>query len=101
MLKAFYGDDNVTVTAATPSAGTLRTVKINADVLPHKSFVFEMKDGDAKIRIHVPDGQVNEVGEVTYNDGELIGYTVTIEAFRDTDLNANAVKYIDDGKPTA
>ncbi|WP_281171662.1 hypothetical protein [Promicromonospora kroppenstedtii] len=44
---------------------------------------------------------MNEVGEATYNDGELIGYTVTIEAFRDTDLNANAVKYIDDGKPTA
>lgn len=101
VLKTVYGDTNVTTTAATSTVGTLRTVKINADVLPHKSFVFEMKDGAAKIRIHVPDGQVTEVSEVTYNDGELVGYGVTIEAFRDTTLNANAVKYLDDGRPTA
>ncbi len=101
MLKAVYGDDNVTVTAATPSAGTLRTVKINADVLPHKSFVFEMKDGDAKIRIHVPDGQVNEVGEVTYERRRAHRLHGDHRGVRDTDLNANAVKYIDDGKPTA
>jgi hypothetical protein len=101
VLKTVYGDANVTVTAADATKGTLRTVKLNSDQLPHKSFVFEMKDGDAKIRIHVPDGQVTEVGEVTYSDSELVGYQVTVEAFRDSTLNANAVKYIDDGKPTA
>lgn len=101
VLKAVYGEDNVTVTAATPTTGTLRTVKVNADVLPHMAFVFEMKDGDARIRIAVPDGQVTEVGEITYNDGAVIAYEVTVEAFRDSTLNANAVKYLDDGKPTA
>lgn len=98
VLKAVYGDDNVTVTAATTTKGTLRTVKVNAETLPHKAFVFDMKDGDARIRIVVPDGQVTEVGEITYNDGSVIGYEVTIEAFRDASLNANAVKYLDDGK---
>src|SRR5687768_3723578 len=97
VLKTVYGDDNVTVTAATPTAGTLRAVKLNSDELPHKAFVFDMKDGDARIRIHVPDGQINDVGEVTYNDGELVGYQVTIEAFRDSTLEAQAIKYIDDG----
>lgn len=101
VLKTVYGDANVTETAASPTAGTLRTIKINADTLPHKSFVFDMKDGDNRIRIHVPDGQVTEVGEVTYNDGELVGYEVTIEAFRDTDLGANALKYLDDGRVSA
>lgn len=100
VLQAVYGDSNVTVTAATTTAGTLRTVKVNADILPHKVFVFDMKDGDARIRICVPDGQVTEVGEITYNDGSVIGYEVTVEAFRDSTLNANAVKYLDDGKPT-
>lgn len=101
VLQAVYGDSNVTVTPATVTDGTLRTVKVNADILPHKVFVFDMKDGNARIRICVPDGQVTEVGEITYNDGSVIGYEVTVEAFRDSTLNANAVKYLDDGKPTA
>jgi hypothetical protein len=97
VLRTVYGDANVTVTPGTPSAGTLRAVKLNSDELPHKAFVFDMKDGNARIRIHVPDGQINDVGEVTYNDGELVGYQVTIEAFRDATLGAQAIKYIDDG----
>jgi len=101
VLKTVYGDANVTVTPADATKGTLRTIKVNSDVLPHKTFVFEVKDGDAKIRIAVPDGQVTEVGEVTYNDGEVIGYQVTVEAFRDSELGANAVKYLDDGKLAA
>lgn len=101
VLKTVYGADNVTTTAATSNKGTLHAVKVNSDTLPRKSFVFEVKDGDARIRIHVPQGQITEVGEVTYNDSEVIGYTVTVEAFRDEDLGANAIKYIDDGRPTA
>lgn len=96
VLEAVYGDDNVAVTAAGVSAGTLRTVKINSDTLPHKSFIFEIKDGDAKIRIVVPDGQITEVGEITYSDTEVIAYSVTIEAFEDASGN-NAYKYLDDG----
>lgn len=101
VLETVYGAGNVTVTAATPSAGTLRTVKINSDELPPKAFIFDMKDGDARIRIHVPEGVVTEVGEVTYSDAEVIGYQVTVEALPDSVLGANALKYLDDGKPTA
>ena len=97
VLTAVYGEDNVTTTAATPTSGTLHAVKVNGESLPHKAFVFEVKDGDAKIRIVVPDGQITEVGEVTYNDSEVIGYTVTVEAFKDSALNANAMKYLDNG----
>jgi hypothetical protein len=101
VLKTVYGDSNVTVTPADATKGTLYAVKVNADVLPHKAFVFEVKDGQAKIRIHVPDGQITEVGEISYKDGEVIGYSVTVEAYRDSTLGANAIKYLDDGKPTA
>lgn len=100
VLKAVYGSANVTTTAATPTTGTLHTVKVNSEQLPHQSFVFEVKDGDARIRIHVPDGQITEVGDVTYSDSEVIGYQVTVEAFRDSVLGANAVKYLDDGVDT-
>lgn len=101
VLKAVYGAANVTTTAATSSAGTKQAVKITADQLPHQVFVFEIKDGDARVRIVVPDGQITEVGDVTYNDGSVIGYQVTVEAFRDSTLGAQAVKYTDDGKFSA
>lgn len=101
VLKTVYGDENVTTTPADATKGALHVVKVNADTLPRKAFVFEVKDGDARIRIHVPEGQITEVGEITYNDGEVVGYTVTVEAFRDSTLGANAIKYLDDGKPTA
>jgi len=96
VLKAVYGEDNVTTTAATVSTGTLHEVQINSATLPHKSYVFEVKDGDAKIRIYVPDGQITEVGEITYSDSEVIGYQVTVEAFAD-ELGNKAYKFLDNG----
>lgn len=101
VLRAVYGDQNVVTTAADASKGTLHVVKVNADTLPHKVFVFDVKDGQARIRICAPDGQVTEVGEITYSDGTVIGYQVTVEAFRDPDLGANAIKMMDDGKKLA
>lgn len=97
VLKAVYGEDNVETTAATVSSGTLHAVKINGATLPHMPFDFEVKDGDAKIRIYVPDGQITEVGDITYSDTEVIGYQVTVEAFDDPEGN-KAYKYLDDGK---
>jgi hypothetical protein len=97
VLRAVYGDDNVETTAATVSSGTLHAVKINGATLPHLPFDFEVKDGDAKIRIYVPDGQITEVGDITYSDTEVIGYQVTVECFDDADGN-KAYKWLDDGK---
>lgn len=97
VLEAVYGEDNVTTTAATVSSGTLHEVQVNASTLPHKSYVFEVKDGDAKIRIYVPDGQITEVGDITYSDSEVIGYQVTVECYADS-LGNKAYKYLDDGK---
>jgi hypothetical protein len=96
VLKAVYGEDNVTTTAATSTSGTLHAVKINGATLPHMPFDFEVKDGDAKIRIYVPDGQITEVGDITYSDTEVIGYKVTVEAFDDVAGN-KAYKYLDNG----
>lgn len=91
VLQAVYGDDNVT------TDGDLHEVIVNAETLPHKSFVFEVKDGDARIRIYVPDGQVTEVSEITYSDSEVVGYQVTVEAFRAPAINGNAKKFLTRG----
>lgn len=96
VLKAVYGDANVAVVAGGVSTGTLRSVAINSTELGHKEFIFEIKDGLAKIRVVVPNGQIVEVGEVKFNDGEIIAYSVTVEAFPDTAGN-QAYQYLDDG----
>lgn len=96
VLKAVHGDDNVTTTAATLSTGTLQSVKVNKESLEHAPWVFDMKDGAAKIRVVVPDGQVTEVGDIVYNDAGVVGYQCTVEAFEDADGN-NAYKYMDNG----
>lgn len=101
VLKTVYGDANVTTTPASATKGTLYSVKVNSAELPAKAFVFDMKDGVARIRIHVPEGKITEIGEISYKDGEVIGYNVTVEALPNAALGANAIKYLDDGKPTA
>jgi len=95
VLKAVHGSANVTTTSATSSAGTLQSVKINASTMPKLPWIFDMIDGDAKIRVVVPLGQVTSVGDITYSDSGVIGYPVTLEAF--SDGTAQAYKYIDNG----
>lgn len=96
VLKAVYGADNVTTTAATSSSGTIHQVKVTGDVLPHLAIVFEIKDGDNRIRISAPDAQITEVGEITYADSDVIGYEVTVECFADAN-GVKATKWLDNG----
>lgn len=90
VLKTMYGADNVTV------AGDTIAVVVTGEELPRRSYVFDMRDGDARIRIVVPDGQVASTGEITYTDGGVISYPVTIEALPDTQ-GRKVFKYIDRG----
>lgn len=46
-----------------------------------KSFIIDVIDGDDFIRAYVPSGEVTEVGEQVYSNGEPIGYEVTITAY--------------------
>lgn len=96
VLGAVYGVANVTTTAASSTKGTLHKVKLNGAELPHQAFVFEVKDGKARIRIAVADGQITEVGEITYSDADVIAYPVTVECFPDANGD-KAIKFIDDG----
>ena len=92
ILKAVYGEDNVTDTDG------LITVKVNSDTLEHRSWAFEMKDGDKRIRIFVPDGQIISRGEITYTHSGAIQYEVTIEAFPDANGD-KAIKVLETATP--
>jgi hypothetical protein len=97
VLQEVYGASNVVTTAATASTSTLQAVKIVSDTLPHRVFVFDMKDGNAKVRIGIPDGQIVDVGAVTYSDSDIVAYPVTVQTFFNSTLGAYAVKYSTDG----
>lgn len=49
-------------------------------------FVLDVVDGDNYIRANIPSGEVTEVGEQVYRNGEPIGYEVTIRAYPDSSL---------------
>jgi len=81
VLKAVFGEDNVTVTPATDTEGTQVTVDKNKNTLPHASWVIDTIDGDARYRSYIPDGQITSIGDITVVHTNTIAYQVTIEAF--------------------
>lgn len=79
VLKAIYGDDNVTGQLSTGI-----TVKANADEPEEACWVVEMvmRDG-AVTRKVLPDAKVTELGDIVYKDDEVTGYEVTLLAMPD------------------
>lgn len=91
VLRQIHGEDNVVVSGEGTEASI--AIKVNKDTLPERLYVFEVKDGDNKIRIVVPRGQVTEVGDVTYVHSDVIRYQVTVTAYPD-DAGNEAYKYL-------
>ncbi len=83
-LKISFGDDYVTKNAATISHGTQLRAALGAHLPDEQSWVFLMKDGDARIVIVVPDGQITEVGDVTFKANEAVGWNVTLSCYPDS-----------------
>lgn len=78
-LKVVYGDNNVTGDLATGI-----TVKANSEEQEERAFVIDMVlRGSILKRIVIARGQVTEVEDIEYTDGDLIGYGTTISAHPD------------------
>jgi hypothetical protein len=95
-LKVYFGDDNVTTTAATVSTGTLQAIKLNAVELPTCAWAFKIKDGVRKVLITVPQGQVTERGEITFTKASAVSLPVVMSTYPDATGN-NVYIYTDDG----
>lgn len=86
-LAAYYGEDNVSPGAFVIKSGDL----------PHKVWDLEIADGDASVRLVIPNGQITERGDITYKDDTSIAYPVTLTAYPDS--SGNKVYGYSDGVP--
>lgn len=99
-LKNAFGADAVTATAATSSHGAQLAVSISGELPETKSWIFKMKDGDARILVVVPRGQVTEMDDVSFVAGDAITWPVTLSCYPDSSGNSIYI-YTDDGQATA
>lgn len=95
-LKNTFGDDHVIETPATAEHGAQITVKIGAHQNPRKSWVFKMKDGNNRILITVPDGNVTGGDAITFAANAAITLPVELSTYPDEDGNSIYI-YTDDG----
>jgi len=82
-LKVAFGDDHVVVTPATSDHGTQVRVALGAHLPAAKSWVFKMKDGNNRILIVVPNGQITNVEEVSFTSTDAIAWNVELSCYPD------------------
>lgn len=85
VLKEIYGAANVTGTLETGISITANSAEPEEHVI-----VIDMilKKGYLK-RIVIPKAKVSEVGEITYSDGDAVGFETTVMALPDDDGNTH------------
>lgn len=85
VLKTIYGDENVT--------GDLEsglTIKANSAELDYAAYVFEMAmRSNTKKRVVLPKAKITEVGEITYNKSDVVGYEITLTCAPDEEGNTH------------
>lgn len=77
--KRVFGASNVTKTAATTTSSEVIKVAIGNQLPPEEAWCFSMKDGNRRVRVYVPRGQITEVGDIEFKPdaGQVIGGTIS------------------------
>lgn len=77
--KRMFGANNVSVAAATATSSEIIKISIGAELPPIEAWCFSMKDGNARIRVCVPRGQMTDVNQIDFKPdaGNVIGGTLT------------------------
>ena len=99
-LGVAFGADHITTQNASTTHGKQVMVELGAFLPEAQSWVFLMKDGNARIVVLVPNGQVTEVGEVTFAANAAVGWQVTLSTYPDDSGNCIYIM-TDDGVVSA
>ncbi|QOP64248.1 major tail protein [Microbacterium phage Quenya] len=94
--RNYFGDDHVDVKAATSTSGTQMRMALGKNELETKRWVFKVKDGDRRVLIVVPKGQVVSRGEIPLTATGAITLPVELATYPDED-GQNIYIYTDDG----
>jgi hypothetical protein len=79
-LKVYFGDENVTVDSETGRIA----VDVSNKPRENKAWVFNLVgSGGRPERVVVPSGKVTALEDITYADGTVIGYGVTLSTTPD------------------
>lgn len=94
VLSEVFGYENVS------TVGSLTTVLETGSPLPIHPWLFDMRDGDKRVRIPVPLGQITGVKEEPFVRNGLQGFDITLECYKDAS-GQKAYRYYDDGTAAA
>ena len=94
--KQCFGADNVTVTAATTTHGTQLKIALGATLDDPQAWALRMKDGDARMLVLIPNGQVTSGVDITFVANQAIQLPVTISA-NDDGTGHSIYIFTDDG----
>jgi len=95
-----FGEENVSKVEATTTHGEQITINIGPHLPEAKSWAFRMKDGDRRMLVVVPNGQVTSVGTITFVAGEAIRLPITLSCNVDS-TGESIYIYTDDGVVSA
>lgn len=98
--KQVFGASNVTKTAANSVHGEQLAITMGSTLPDELSWVFKMKDGNAKALIVIPRGQVSAVDTLAFNRNNSANLPVTLDCLADSSGKSIYI-YTDDGVTTA
>jgi hypothetical protein len=94
--SAAHGINNVSVTAATTTAGNEIAVKLNAALLDTRAWVFDGVYGLQLCRVVIPIGRIVQVGEIDMTHKAYSTIECTLKAYPDANRN-HGYLYLNDG----
>lgn len=83
--KLIFGEDNVSVTAATATAGNQVKIALGAHLPDAGIWCFSMKDGDALVKVLAPNAQPTSLNEIPLVANDAIKYGTTLSCYPDAD----------------
>lgn len=98
--KMALGEDYVTKTVATATHGEQLHIQMGAHLAPSKTWGFALKDGDVRVIIIVPRGQITTLDSITFNATDAIALPLTLSCYDDGSGDTLHI-FIDDGETTS